>query len=90
MKSQEESLLKFFLGSFKCDSMRDTPKQNHDFFVSVSNVDFLKAHIKISYLSNSEKIWFSLIGRGEKKGCNTHLGTFFNLDIFTNQYISLR
>jgi hypothetical protein len=23
--------------------MRDTPKGNHDFFVSVSNVDYLKA-----------------------------------------------
>jgi hypothetical protein len=48
-------LLKFFLGSFKCDSMRDTPKRNHDFLVSVSNVDFLKAHIKISFLFYFEK-----------------------------------
>jgi hypothetical protein len=53
--SQDGSLLKFFLGSFKCDSMRDTPKGNPDFFVSFSNVDFLKAHIKISFLYNFEK-----------------------------------
>jgi hypothetical protein len=61
IKSQDASLLKFFLGSFKCDSMRDTPKQNHDFFVSFSNVDFLKAHIKFSFLYKFENIWISLL-----------------------------
>jgi hypothetical protein len=59
--SQGGSLLKFFLGSFKCDSMRDTFKGNHDFFVSVSNVDFLIAHIKISFQYNFEKFWKSLL-----------------------------
>jgi hypothetical protein len=36
--------------------MRDTPKKSPDFFVSVSNVDFLKAHIKISFLYNFKEI----------------------------------
>jgi hypothetical protein len=57
--SQDGSLLEIFLGSFKWDSMRDTFKGNHDFFVSISN--FLKAHIKISFLYNFEKFWMSLL-----------------------------
>ena len=57
--SQDGSLLKNFLGSFKCDSMRDTPKKNHHFFVSVSSVDFLKAHIKLSNLENFQNFWTS-------------------------------
>jgi hypothetical protein len=40
-------------------SERHTEK--NDFFVSVSNVDFLIAYIKISFLYNSEKFWISLL-----------------------------
>jgi hypothetical protein len=49
--------------------MRDTPKNKPDFFVSVSDVDFLKAHIKI-------------IGRYLKKGWNAHKGTFSHFELF--------
>jgi hypothetical protein len=59
--SQDGSLLEIFLGSFKCDCLGDTPKGNYDIFVSVSNVDLLKAHIKISFLYNFEKFWISLL-----------------------------
>jgi hypothetical protein len=46
-----------------------------DFFRSTSYVDFLKAHIKISFLYNSEN---TLIDIGPKTVCDRHLGTFLN------------
>jgi hypothetical protein len=54
--------------------------------VSVSNVDFLKAHIKISFLNNSEKFWTSPLlkaGVRRKKGCTAHIGTFSHFDLLT-------
>ena len=38
-------------------SPKNHPMKKIDFFKSTSHVDFLKAHIKISFLYNSENFW---------------------------------
>jgi hypothetical protein len=45
------------LSSLKCNCLRKSPKKKIDFFRSSSHVDFLKAHIKISYLANFQIFW---------------------------------
>ena len=42
---------------FKCNCLRKSPEKKIDFFRSTSHVDFLKAHIKISYLPNFQNFW---------------------------------
>jgi hypothetical protein len=60
------------------------PMKKIDLFRSTSHVDFLKAHIKLSYLPNFQNFWDapSLIGIGSKKGCEAHMGTFSSNEIF--------
>ena len=53
--------LKFFLRLIQILLSERHTQTKHDFFVSASNVDFLKAHIKISFLYNFEKFWTSLL-----------------------------
>ena len=45
---------------FKWSYLRNSAKQKIDFF-SVSNVVFLKVHIKISYLAKFGEFWSSLL-----------------------------
>jgi hypothetical protein len=50
-----------FLYEFKYNCLRKSPIKKIDFLKSTSHVDFLKAHIKLSYLANFQNFWTSLI-----------------------------
>ena len=54
-------------------SPKNHPTKKIEFFRSTSHVDFLKAHIKISFLFNS---------RRSKKVCEAHMGSFSSNEIF--------
>ncbi len=46
-----------FLDRLSATVWETHPKKKIDFFRSTSHVDFLKAHIKISYLANFQNFW---------------------------------
>jgi hypothetical protein len=59
--SQDGSLLEIFLMLIQMGQYERHTQRKPRLFLLFSNVDFLKAHIKISYLYNFEKFWISLL-----------------------------